>query len=57
MRVDGRGRVTLPAWLRQAGEYGSPVLVAARRPDARVVLVTPAALLDAFVEGLTGEAL
>jgi hypothetical protein len=54
-RMDGRGRLTLPAWLRTACDTGGSVLVAAHRPDAGVVVVSPVRVLDALVGGLVGE--
>ena len=53
--VDRRGRLTLPPWLRSACGPGGSVLVAARRPDAAVVVVSPVSVLDALVAGLVGE--
>ena len=45
--VDRRGRVLMPAWLRRcAADEAVVVFVAARRPDASLVVVRPAADLD-----------
>jgi DNA-binding transcriptional regulator/RsmH inhibitor MraZ len=54
--VDRRGRLLLPGWLRrEAARDGGIVFVAARRPDASVVVVSPVDGLDAVAEGLAGE--
>jgi bifunctional DNA-binding transcriptional regulator/antitoxin component of YhaV-PrlF toxin-antitoxin module len=54
VRVDGRGRFALPAWLRQAA--GPSVLVAARgRGEGLVVLVAPSVVIDGVADGLVGE--
>jgi bifunctional DNA-binding transcriptional regulator/antitoxin component of YhaV-PrlF toxin-antitoxin module len=51
--VDRRGRVLLPAWLRRrAAAEPLVVFVAARRPDASLVVVTPAADLDHLADAL-----
>ena len=51
--VDRRGRVLLPAWLRRTAA-AEPVVgfVAARRPDASLVVVTPAGDLDELADAL-----
>ena len=54
-QLDGRGRLTLPAWLRRLVGPAGAVLVAASVPEASIVVVTPAAVLDAVVDGLAGE--
>jgi len=54
--VDRRGRVLLPAWLRrQVGAQAGAVFVAARRPDASTVVVTPVTGLDDVADALVGE--
>jgi hypothetical protein len=55
-RVDRRGRVLLPAWLRrQVGPQAGAVFLAARRPDASIVVVTPVTGLDDVADALVGE--
>lgn len=53
--VDPRGRVLLPAWLRREVTAAGAVFVAARRPDASTVVVTPVAGLDDVADALVGE--
>jgi bifunctional DNA-binding transcriptional regulator/antitoxin component of YhaV-PrlF toxin-antitoxin module len=53
--LDGRGRLILPVWLRRLAAPAGSVLVAARRPDASVVVIAPVGSLDALVEGVCGE--
>ena len=54
--ADRRGRVLLPAWLRRpAAAEPVVVFVAARRPDASLVVVTPVVDLDALADALAGE--
>ena len=56
LSVDRRGRVQLPTWLRREVASAGAVFVAARRPDASVVVITPATGLDALADALVGEA-
>jgi hypothetical protein len=54
--VDRRCRVLLPGWLRRAAAGGGGlVFVAARRPDASSVVVSPVDGLDAVADELAGE--
>lgn len=54
--VDRRGRLQLPPWLRgHLRLSGGSVFVAARRPDASTVVVTPVAGLDGLADALVGE--
>ncbi|HEX5366119.1 MAG TPA: hypothetical protein VFW63_05580 [Acidimicrobiales bacterium] len=51
-----RCRVLLPGWLRRAAAAGGGlVFVAARRPDASSVVVSPVDGLDAVADELAGE--
>lgn len=54
-RIDRRGRVTLPVWLRRLVGPDGAVLISASVPDAATVVVTRAAVLDAVVDGLAAE--
>lgn len=54
-RIDRRGRVTLPVWLRCLVGPAGAVVISASVPDAATVVVTPAVVLDAVVDGLSGE--
>jgi hypothetical protein len=54
-QLDGRGRLLVPVWLRRAAERTRSVLVAARRPDAAVVVIAPTSVLDGAVDELCGE--
>jgi DNA-binding transcriptional regulator/RsmH inhibitor MraZ len=53
--LDRRGRLALPTWLRGMATATGTVLVAARFPDASVVVVTPTCVLDALIKGVAGE--
>lgn len=54
-RVDRRGRLLVPCWLRDlVGEHGE-VVVSASVPDASVVVLAPVAMLDDLADALTGE--
>jgi bifunctional DNA-binding transcriptional regulator/antitoxin component of YhaV-PrlF toxin-antitoxin module len=53
--LDGRGRLLLPVWLRRVAAPAGSVLVAARRPDAPVVVIAPVGALDALVDALCRE--
>ena len=60
VNADGRGRVTLPAWLRSAcgagdGPVRGSVLVAVRRPVGDVAVIAPVNVLDAVAADLVGE--
>lgn len=53
---DGRGRLTLPAWPRSACDAGvGSVLVAVRRPQGDVAVISPVDVLDALMGDLAGE--
>lgn len=54
-RIDRRGRVTLPVWLRRLVGPDGAVVISASVPDAATVVVTPAVVLDVVVDGLSGE--
>jgi hypothetical protein len=53
--VDRRGRMRLPVWLRRQIVTAGAAFVAARRPDASTVVVTPVAGLDDVADALVGE--
>jgi hypothetical protein len=55
VRVDGRGRLALPAWLRRMCEPTGSVLVAARHPESSVVVVASTGVLDSFVDDVVGK--
>lgn len=54
MGVDGRGRLSLPAWLRQATAASGSVLVGTCA-DPVLVVVTPVGVLDGLGSRLVGE--
>jgi hypothetical protein len=56
VRVDGRGRMALPAWLRRMSEPTGSVLVAARHPEPSVVVLAPTGVLDSLIDEVVGEA-
>jgi hypothetical protein len=47
MKVDGRGRLLLPVWLRRAVGFSASLLVGTRHED-RFVVVTTTGVLDAM---------
>jgi hypothetical protein len=53
--LDRRGRLALPTWLRRLVRATGMVLVAARFPDASLVVVTPTSVLDAVIDGVAGS--
>ena len=53
VRLDRRGRLYLPGWLRQVA--GAAVVVSARQPEPTTVVVAPCGVLDGLVEALAGE--
>lgn len=53
--LDRRGRLALPTWLRRLIRGSGTVLVAARRPEASLVVVTPTSVLDAVIDVVAGE--
>jgi hypothetical protein len=55
VRLDRRGRLVLPTWLRTLAESTRSVLVAAQWPEASVVVVSPTGSLDALADALAGE--
>jgi len=55
VRLDQRGRLALPHWLRRLCEPTGSVLVAVRHPDASVVVVAPTGLLDSLIDDVVGE--
>lgn len=56
VRLDGRGRLMLPAWLRRLTDSSRAVLVAARWPDVSLVVISPVSALDALADTAAGEA-
>ena len=55
LTVDGRGRLFLPAWLRQATVSSGSVLVAFRCVEQPMVVLRATGVLDALVDGVAGE--
>jgi bifunctional DNA-binding transcriptional regulator/antitoxin component of YhaV-PrlF toxin-antitoxin module len=55
MAVDGRGRLVVPVWLRQAVDPSASVLVGVRAAVAPIVVVAPTRVLDRLGEILAGE--
>jgi len=55
LRVDRRGRLALPLWLRCLGSSSETVLVAWPVAAADRVVVAPTNVLDPLVEALAGE--
>jgi hypothetical protein len=55
--VDGRGRVVVPCWLRDAAEPSGSLLVAARSDgdDSPVVVLAPSRLLAGVADEWVGE--
>jgi hypothetical protein len=49
-RLDERGRLVLPVWLRALVAVTGTVLVAARQPEPSLVVITPTSVLDALVD-------
>jgi len=54
-RIDGRGRLFLPAWLRQATQSSSSVLVAARTDGSPTVVLVATGILDDLLDRVGGE--
>jgi hypothetical protein len=54
LAVDGRGRLTLPVWLRHA-THGAGTALLAAAIDAPLVLVASTSLLDAVADAMVGE--
>lgn len=55
LRVDSRGRLPLPVWLRRQAEPAGAVLLAVRQPEGALVVVTPAGALDAVADSVVRE--
>jgi len=53
--VDRRGRLVLPAWLRQMTQSSGSVLVAARSAATPTVVVSSAGVLDGLLDHIAGE--
>jgi bifunctional DNA-binding transcriptional regulator/antitoxin component of YhaV-PrlF toxin-antitoxin module len=53
--LDGRGRLTLPEWLRRFVGLNGSVLVAASVPDASTVAIAATSSLDSVLGELAGE--
>ena len=54
-RIDGRGRLFLPAWLRAATGLSGSVLVAARTDGLPMVAVAATGILEDLMDRVTGE--
>lgn len=54
-RVDRRGRLLVPYWLRDLVGDSGEVIVSVGVPDAAVVVVAPVAVLDDLADALAGE--
>ena len=55
LSLDSRGRVVLPAWLRQAARLSGSVVVAARLSDPPLVVIADTMVLDELVDRVTAE--
>ena len=55
LSMDSRGRVVLPAWLRQAARLSGSVVVAARLSELPLVVIADTVVLDELVDCVTVE--
>ena len=55
LSMDSRGRVVLPAWLRQTARSSGSVLVAARLSELPVVFIADTVVFDRLVDRVTVE--
>jgi bifunctional DNA-binding transcriptional regulator/antitoxin component of YhaV-PrlF toxin-antitoxin module len=55
VRIDRRGRLSIPAWLRQATQSSGSVLVAARSEATPTVVVAATGILDDLMDHVAAE--